>query len=95
MVHTYFEIGRYIVGGEQQGEERAMYSKEVLKNLSERLKEVFGKGCSTTNLENMRKFYLAYSKSQTLFGEFSRWFLSWSHYTFLMRIEEPSRPFYE
>jgi predicted nuclease of restriction endonuclease-like (RecB) superfamily len=95
MVHTYFEIGRYIVEDEQQGEERAMYSKEVLKNLSEKLKEAFGKGYSTTNLENMRKFYLAYSKSQTLSGKFNKWFLSWSHYTFLMRIEEPSRQFYE
>jgi hypothetical protein len=95
MVYTYFEIGRYIVEDEQQGEERATYSKEVLRNLSERLKEAFGKGYSTTNLENMRKFYLAYSKSQTLSGEFNKWFLSWSHYTFLMRIEEPSRQFYE
>jgi hypothetical protein len=91
IVYTYYEIGRYIVEDEQNGKERATYSKEVLKNLSERLGEVFGKGYSTTNLENMRKFYLAYSKSQTVSGEFNNWFLSWSHYTFLMRLNEPER----
>jgi hypothetical protein len=61
MVHTYFEIGRMIVEDEQQGKERAAYGKSVLKELSVRLIERFGKGFSVDNLERMKNFYLIYS----------------------------------
>lgn len=60
MVHTYFEIGKMIVEEEQQGELRAAYGKKVLKELSFRLKERFGKGFSEQNLRNMRQFFLVY-----------------------------------
>jgi hypothetical protein len=65
MVITYFEIGRTIVEEEQNGAERAGYGKEILKGLSVALKKEFGKGYSVDNLENMRRFYLAYGKSGT------------------------------
>ena len=57
-VLTNFEIGRRIVEHEQQGAERAEYGKELLKELSARLTEEFGKGFSERNLEYMRKFFL-------------------------------------
>ncbi len=60
-VMTNFEIGRRIVEHEQQGERRAEYGKALLKALSERLTEEFGKGYSQTNLEYMRRFYLEWS----------------------------------
>ena len=44
MVEVYWEIGRKIVEGEQRGKERAEYSKEIVKNLSKKLTEEFGKG---------------------------------------------------
>jgi hypothetical protein len=62
MVYTYFEIGRYIVEDEQQGEQRAEYGKAVLKELSERLTERFGSGYSAANLLLMRKFFLIYQE---------------------------------
>ena len=65
MVHTYFEVGRMIVEDEQQGKERAEYGKAVLKDLSVRLTEKFGKGFSVDNLERMKKFYLVYSIYET------------------------------
>ncbi len=125
MVCTYFQIGRMIVEEEQSGKDRAEYGKKILKGLSEELKKEFGKGFSTDNLENMRKFYLAYSisesltrilqitnspslmtnsesvkleeiqttKTQSLISFFK---LTWTHYVFLMRIEdEKERRFYE
>ena len=125
MTITYFEIGRMIVEEEQSGKDRAEYGKQILKGLSEELKKEFGKGFSTDNLENMRKFYLAYSisesltrilqiinspslmtnsesvkleeiqttKTQSLISFFK---LTWTHYVFLMRIEdEKERRFYE
>ena len=56
MVYTYYEIGRMIVEGEQQGSERAEYGKSILKELSQKLSAEFGKGFSETNLEQMRMF---------------------------------------
>jgi hypothetical protein len=62
MVLSYFEIGRLMVEEEQNGSELADYGKTTLKTLSEKLPYEFGKGFSVDNLENMRKFYLTYSK---------------------------------
>ncbi|AOW09757.1 PDDEXK nuclease domain-containing protein [Flavobacterium gilvum] len=129
MVYAYFEIGRMIVEEEQNGKDRAEYGKQLLKGLSEQLTNEFGKGFSVVNLENMRKFYLAYSisetvsrifqiqKSQSVTGELdakisqsltgvfdnqkskpliSFFKLTWTHYVFLMRIDdEKERRFYE
>ena len=93
MVVSYFEIGRIIVSEEQNGKERAEYGKRILKDLSLKLTNEFGKGFSQRNLEQMRQFYLTYSKAQTVSAEFR---LSWSHYLMLMRIDnESERQFYE
>lgn len=61
IVYTYYEIGRMIVEDEQQGAQRAEYGKKVLKELSAKLTENFGKGFSVDNLERMKKFYQLYS----------------------------------
>jgi predicted nuclease of restriction endonuclease-like (RecB) superfamily len=66
MVCTYFEIGRMIVEEEQNGKERAEYGKQLLKGLSEQLTNELGKGFSLRNLEQIRKFYMTYSKSDSL-----------------------------
>ncbi|MBR6200763.1 MAG: hypothetical protein IKQ61_10955 [Spirochaetales bacterium] len=93
MVYTYFEIGKYIVEYEQNGNDRAQYGKSILKNLSIRLSTRFGKGYSEDNLSNMRKFYLCYQISETPSRKFT---LSWSHYLKLIRIQnEEERNFYE
>lgn len=84
MVQTYFEIGRIIIEEEQGGSERAEYGKHIIKELSGRLTKEFGKGFSHRNLEQMRQFYLVYSKTQTVSAEFN---LSWSHYLKLMRTK--------
>lgn len=105
MVITYFEIGRMIVEEEQDGKERADYGKQILKELSDVLTKEFGKGFSVDNLENMRRFYVVYGKSETLsrisenaISETSsrNFALSWSHYLKLIRIDdENERKFYE
>lgn len=129
MTITYFEIGRIIVEEEQNGKDRAEYGKQLLKGLSRELTKEFGKGFSIRNLEQIRQFYMTYSKSeilsrileirntqsvtaqfksekaQTLSAEFvstkmktliSFFKLTWSHYVFLMRIDdEKERRFYE
>lgn len=85
MVQTYWQVGRLIVEQEQQGQERAEYGKQQLKQLSERLRSEFGKGFDVTNLRNMRRFYLAFPIRDALRLE-----LSWTHYRSLLRIESPS-----
>ena len=62
-VYTKFEIGRYIVYDEQQGENRAQYGKKVLKELSARLTERFGDGWSVESLKLCRRFFMVYSNS--------------------------------
>lgn len=61
MVHAYWLIGREIVRELQGGEERAEYGKQVMSGLSKQLTERFGQGFSVPNLQNFRKFFLAYS----------------------------------
>ena len=110
MVVAYYEIGRMIVVYEQTSEQRAAYGKGVLKELSKRLTNRFGRGFSVDNLENMRRFYSAYSNemisetasriSETaptnLQTLSAKFTLNWSHYLFLMRITNPKeRKFYE
>lgn len=95
IVYTYYEIGKMIVEDEQQGEERAKYGKSILKDISLRLTNKFGRGFSVDNLENMRRFYLVYSNSETLSRNLG-FTLSWSHYLKLIRIDNPEeRRFYE
>ncbi|MEF2654456.1 MAG: PDDEXK nuclease domain-containing protein [Blautia sp.] len=108
MVYSYYEAGRMIVEEEQDGKERASYGKYILRELSERLTEKLGRGYSYDNLKLMRKFYLVYSKDsigETVFPqseklpitkEGRKFYLSWSHYLILMRINNiEERHFYE
>jgi len=93
-----------IVEEEQGGKERAEYGKELIDELSNTLSKEFGKGFSSTNLKQMRQFYLSYSKGQTLSDDSEKkgqtlsdlFKLSWSHYLKLIRIDdEKERKFYE
>lgn len=61
MVIAYWMIGKEIVNEFQDGKERAEYGLNVLSELSERLTAKYGKGYSVPNLQNFRKFYLAFS----------------------------------
>ena len=108
MVYSYYEVGRMIIEEEQNGEQRAEYGKAILKELSKRLTESLGKGFSVENLKLMRRFYVVYSKDQIgqkvsaqfenlpVTREGRKFFLSFSHYVFLMRISNiDERHFYE
>lgn len=70
---TYYSLGKWIVDVQQNGNERAEYGKQIIKNLSEKLNQEFGKGFSVSTLEKSRMFYLLYKDriSETLFTEFA------------------------
>jgi len=61
MVLAYWMIGREIVEAIQGGKGRAEYGEQILANLSLLLTERYGNGFSVPNLQNFRKFYLAFS----------------------------------
>lgn len=72
MTASYWEIGRRIVEAEQQGKRRAGYGEQLIERLSNDLTARFGRGFGVNNLENMRRFFLAYPVSeisQTLSGK--------------------------
>ena len=60
MVRAYWNIGQLIVKDEQKGEKRAKYGENLLDELGRRLTDEFGRGFSSTNLKNFRKFFLAF-----------------------------------
>lgn len=70
---TYYSIGRWIVEEQQEGSTRAKYGQQVIKNLSEKLLNEFGRGFSGDTLKNARKFYLIYKEriSETVFSLFA------------------------
>ena len=72
---TYWEIGRRIVEFVQQGETRAEYGDEVLKRLSADLTKRFGRGFGPVNLNEMKRFFLAWPTEmifQTLSEKFAK-----------------------
>lgn len=60
MTASYWEIGRRIVEAEQKGRRRAGYGEQLMARLSADLTAQFGRGFSPDNLENMRRFFVAY-----------------------------------
>lgn len=85
MVEAYWTIGKQIV--ETQGNnERAEYGSSLLKYLSERLTQDFGKGFEERELRKIRQFYLAFPIRGAVRPE-----LSWTHYRLIMRVEFASK----
>ena len=75
MVQAYWHIGKLIIEEEQSGKQRAEYGISLLKALSNRLGNEFGRGFDESNLRHMRNFYSIYEKQDALRPE-----LSWTHY---------------
>lgn len=90
MVEAYWKVGRMIVEEEQQGKERAEYGAFLIRNLSLRLTEEFGKGYAETNLRYFRQFYVTFPAASTVeIRHALRDELTWTHYRLLMRVEKP------
>ena len=58
MLLAYWNVGRIIVENEQNGNIKAEYGKQVLKELSKELRKILGSGFSVSNLQYMRRFYI-------------------------------------
>jgi predicted nuclease of restriction endonuclease-like (RecB) superfamily len=62
MVEAYWLIGRRIVEEIQNGEHRANYGEQVIKNVSKALTIEFGKGFSERSVRQYRQFYQMFPK---------------------------------
>lgn len=67
-VEANWLLGKRIVEQEQNGAHRAEYGKHILTIASKELTKTFGKGFSTTNLKNFRKFYLLFKEDEKRSG---------------------------
>jgi len=81
-MQTYWHIRRHISEFDQKGNIKAEYGSELLDRLSRDLSAQFGKGFSRSNLVYIRKFYLAFPKSETLSHQ-----MSWSHYFEILKAD--------
>jgi len=93
---SYYLLGRLIVEDEQEGRDKAEYGKNIIKNLSKRLTAKYGKGFSVSTLKDCRRFYQKFQfiKSQSVTGELN-FQLSFTHYTYLIRLDNEEMKFYE
>ncbi len=85
ILKMYWQIGQVIVENEQKGEQRAVYGKAILINISRKLSLEFGNGFDESNLRNMRNFYTAFPIWDAVRPE-----LSWTHYRIISRVENES-----
>ncbi len=91
LVKANWEIGKHIVEFEQYGNERAEYGSDLLSKLSRDLRSAYGKGFGRRNVLDMRRFYIAYPKWQTVSAK-----LSWSHFIELLSVSDlNARKFYQ
>ena len=82
LVHTYWQIGRYIVEFEQGGLEKSEYGSKLLDRLSKSLTAMYGKGFSRSNMVYIRKLYGAFPIGETVSDQ-----LSWSHYVEILKSD--------
>lgn len=87
MVQRNWLLGKRIAEEELQGEDRAIYGKEVVKQLSLHLTNVYGKGFTQSNLYQFVQFYKFFPEIlHSLSGKSQ--ILSWTHYRTLLRVTD-------
>ena len=87
MVQRNWLLGKRIAEEELQGEDRAIYGKEVVKQLSLHLTNVYGKGFTQSNLYQFVQFYKFFPEIFHTVCVQSQ-ILSWTHYRTLLRVTD-------
>ena len=85
LVQRNWLLGYRIASEEMQGEERAKYGAEQIKNLSKKLMKSYGKGFDYSSLYKFVRFYKEFPE-----------ILSWTHYRVLLQVnDKEARDWYE
>ncbi len=88
LVRRNWLLGRRIAEEELNGDSRAEYGLNIIKNLSKELTDEYGKGFTKTNLYNFYLFYKTFPEIfHTVSGK-SVSLLSWTHYRTLLQVKD-------
>ena len=96
LIQRNWLMGKRIFEEELNGKERAEYGAEVIKNVSKKLTDIYGKGYTKSNLYGFYQFFKEYPDIfQSLIGK-SEKLLTWTHYLTLLQVhDEKARAWYE
>lgn len=96
LIQRNWLMGYRIAVEELNGEDRATYGAEVIKKLSKKLTDKYGKGYTKTNLYNYYLFYKSYPEIFHSPSGKSNELLTWTHYRVLLQVYDPkARLWYE
>ncbi len=96
LVQRNWLIGYRIAEEELEGEDRAEYGATVIKSLSKKLTEKYGKGFTKTNLYSFFTFYKTFPEIFHSVSGKSAVYLSWTHYRILLQVKDKAaRDWYE
>lgn len=87
LVQRNWLLGKRIADEELQGENRAEYGKEVIKQLAKHLTNLYGKGFTSSNLYQFVHFYKFFPEIFHTVCVKSP-ILTWSHYRTLLRVTD-------
>ena len=88
LVQRNWLLGYRIAEEELKGENRAEYGKEIIKQLSKELSDIYGKGFTKTNLYSFYSFYKTFPEIFHSVSGKSIPLLSWTHYRVLLQVND-------
>ena len=88
LVQRNWLLGYRIAEEELGGEERSEYGLQVIKKLSKKLTNRYGKGYDRGTLYRCLKFYKMFPEIVAALGQQSGAILSWTHYRILLQVED-------
>ena len=88
LVQRNWLLGYRIASEEMQGEERAEYGSELIKNLSKKLTQSYGKGFDYSSLYKFVRFYKEFPEILDSVRPKSLPLLSWTHYRILLQVND-------
>lgn len=96
LVRRNWLLGKLIAEEELNGDARSLYGLKVIKRLSKRLTEKYGKGFTRTNLYSFVSFYKQFPEIVHSLSGQSKQLLSWTHYrTLIQELNSEARAWYE
>lgn len=88
LVQRNWLLGYRIASEELQGEKRAEYGTEAIKNLSKQLTKDYGKGFDYSSLYKFVRFYKMFPDILDSSSPKSEHLLSWTHYRVLLQVND-------
>jgi len=88
LVQRNWLLGKRICEEELKEDRKDNYGMEIIKNLSRKLTEEYGKGFSGTDLYWCVRFYKAWPEIFASMSKKSLPSLSWTHYRILLQVED-------